>query len=192
MRKATYIQKLNYKDEQLCRILKASHHMSQKQVESIISKNRIQAYQHQGVLQKIHYIYQGRQHTAYELTSKGRSFIRKHFPQMGNYFYSSATAVRHNIRLAEQVMQHDRWLNERELRQELMSRIERIQDDEERFEQLRRLEHGEYSVPDGAYIDQDGDIVCVEITNENYPIEVIQAKEACSAALGASIRFVKQ
>ena len=192
MRKENYIQKLNCKDEQLCRILKASHHMSQSQVESIISKNRIRAYQHQGVLKKIHYIAQGRQHTAYELTTAGRNFIRKHYPEMGSYFYSSATAVRHNIRLAEQVMQHERWLNERELRQELMTRIERIQDDEERFEQLRRLESGEYSVPDGGYIDDDGSVVCIEITNESYTQEILETKEACSAALGASIRFIRQ
>ncbi len=192
MRKSNYIQKLSYKDAELCRVLKASHHMSREQVESIISKNRIASYQHQGVLKKIHYIHQGRQNTAYELTSSGRAFIRKNFPELGTYFYSSGTAVRHNIRLAEQIMQHDRWLNERELRQELYTRLERIQDDEERFEQLRRLEHGEYSVPDGAYYDDDGNIVCVEITNDNYTQEIIQAKEACSATLGASIRFVKQ
>ena len=80
MRKQVYIQKLNYRDERFCTILKNCHHMSREQVLSLISPNRLQAYQKQGLVRKLHYIYQRKQRTAYELTDKGSEWIRKNLP----------------------------------------------------------------------------------------------------------------
>ena len=100
-----------------------------------------------------------------------------------------------NIRLAEQVMAHSlehgrTWLNERDLRQELMQRIERTEG-EERFTLLRQLERGELSVPDGGYY-EDGQLYTVEIYNENYTAEILAAKDLCAQTLGASLRLVRQ
>lgn len=195
MRKKEYIQRLNYRDERFCYIMKNCHHMSREQVLAVLSQNRLLAYQHQGLIRKLHYIYQSRQQTAYELTDKGRSWIRKNLPQLGPNFYISGTAVRHNIRLAEQVMTHSlehgrTWLNERDLRQELMQRIERTEG-EERFTLLRQLERGELSVPDGGYY-EDGQLYTVEIYNANYTAEQLAAKDLCAQTLGASLRLVHQ
>ena len=195
MRKTEYIQKLNYRDERFCYILKNCHHMSREQALAVVSQTRLLAYQHQGLVRKLHYIYQSKQRTAYELTDKGRRWVRKNLPQLGSNFYVSGTAVRHNIRLAEQVMQHSMehgrtWLNERDLREELMQRIERTEG-EERFALLGRLERGELSVPDGGYY-EDGQLCTVEVYNENYTAEVLAAKDLCAQALGASLRLVRQ
>lgn len=195
MRKKEYIQRLNYRDERFCYIMKNCHHMSREQVLAVLSQNRLLAYQHQGLIRKLHYIYQSRQQTAYELTDKGRSWIRKNLPQLGPNFYISGTAVRHNICLAEQVMTHSlehgrTWLNERDLRQELMQRIERTEG-EERFTLLRQLERGELSVPDGGYY-EDGQLYTVEIYNANYTAEQLAAKDLCAQTLGASLRLVHQ
>lgn len=195
MRQKTYIQKLNRHDEQLCSILKNSHHMSREQALKVVSPNRLLSYQKEGVIRKLHYIYQSKQRTAYELTDKGRSWIRTNLPQLGPNFYVSGTAVRHNIRLAEQVMQHSMehgrtWLNERDLREELMQRIERTEG-EEHYALLARLERGELSVPDGGYY-EDGQLCTVEIYNDNYTAEVLAAKDLCAQALGASLRLVRQ
>ena len=195
MRKSEYIQKLNYRDERFCYILKNCHHMSREQALAVVSQTRLLAYQHQGLVRKLHYIYQSKQRTAYELTDKGRRWVRKNLPQLGSNFYVSGTAVRHNIRLAEQVMQHSMehgrtWLNERDLREELMQRIERTEG-EERFALLGRLERGELSVPDGGYY-EDGQLCTVEVYNENYTAEVLAAKDLCAQALGASLRLVRQ
>ena len=195
MRKQVYIQKLNYRDERFCTILQNCHHMSREQVLSLISPNRLQAYQKQGLVRKLHYIYQSKQRTAYELTDKGRDWIRKNLPQLGPNFYVCGTAVRHNIRLAEQVMEHTMehgrtWLNERDLRQELMQRIERTEG-EERFALMRQLERGELSVPDGGYY-EDGQLYTVEIYNRNYSAETLAAKGLCAQTLGANLRFIHQ
>ena len=72
MRKTEYIQKLNYRDERFCYILKNCHHMSREQALVVVSQTRLLAYQHQGLVRKLHYIYQSKQRTAYKLTDKGR------------------------------------------------------------------------------------------------------------------------
>ena len=195
MRKKEYIQRLSYHDERFCYVMKNCHHMSREQVLAVLTQNRLLAYQNQGLIRKLHYIYHSKQHTAYELTDKGRSWIRKNLPQLGPNFYVSGTAVRHNVRLAEQVMarslEHGRtWLNERDLRQELVQRIEHTEG-EERFALLRQLERGELSVPDGGYY-EDGQLYTVEIYNENYTAEVLAAKDLCAQTLGASLRLVRQ
>ena len=195
MRKKEYIQRLNYRDEQFCYILKNSHHMSREQVLAVISQHRLQAYQNQGLIRKLHFIYCSKKHIGYELTDRGRSWIRKNLPQLGPNFYVSGTAVRHNIRLAEQVMYHTMerghtWLNERDLRQELMQRIERTEG-EEHFALMRQLERGELSVPDGGYY-EDGQLYTMEIYNDNYTVEQLSAKDLCAQTLGASLRLVHQ
>ena len=195
MRKSEYIQKLNYRDERFCYIMKNCHHMSREQALEILSKNRLLSYEKQGLVRRLHFIYHSRQKSAIELTDKGRSWIRKNLPQLGSNFYVSGTAVRHNIRLAEQVMAHSlehgrTWLNERDLRQELMQRIERMEG-EERFTLLRQLERGELSVPDGGYY-EDGQLYTVEIYNDNYTAEVLAAKDLCAQTLGASLCLVRQ
>ena len=195
MRKKEYIQRLSYHDERFCYIMKNCHHMSREQVLEVISPHRLRSYQHQGLIRKLHFIQCSRQKTAYELTDRGRSWIRKNLPQLGPNFYISGTAVRHNICLAEQVMAHSlehgrTWLNERDLRQELMQRIERTEG-EERFTLLRQLERGELSVPDGGYY-EDGQLYTVEIYNDNYSAEILAAKDLCAQTLGASLRLVRQ
>ena len=194
MRKKEYIQRLNYRDERFCRIIKNCQHMSREQVLSVLSLNRLQAYQKQGLVRKLHYIYHSKQRTAYELTDKGCRWIKRNLPQLGPNFYSSGTAVRHNISLAEQVMAHMEhgrtWLNERDLQQELMQRIERTEG-EERFSLLNKLERGELSAPDGGYY-EDGQLYTVEIYNNNYTAEQLAAKELYAQTLGASLRFIYQ
>ena len=88
-------------------------------------------------------------------------------------------------------MEHGRtWLNERDLRQELMQRIERTEG-EERFALMRQLERGELSVPDGGYY-EDGQLYTVEIYNRNYSAETLAAKDLCAQTLGANLRFIHQ
>lgn len=190
MRKQQYIVQLSHKDEKFLTVLKSSQHISKETALSIVSANRLRNYQSQGIIKKLHYIEKGRQQTAFELTSKGRTFVRQHY-QGSNNFYQSSTAVRHNIRLAEQIANHHQtWLNERDLRQELMEQIERLPP-EQRFELLAKLERGEISLPDGGYRNEHGELVCVEIINSNYGTEQIVAKEAAAELLGASLDFVR-
>lgn len=195
MRKKDYVVKLNYKDEKFSFVAKNCQHLSQNQILSIVSKNRLQSYIHQGIVKKLHYICNSKQSTAYELTHKGREWIRQNYPQFGSDFYISTTAIRHNIRLAEQVLEHYSqdgytWLNERNLRSILMERIERAEETE-RLAILSKLENNELSVPDGGYY-VDGQLVCIEVYNDNYTSEILAAKQECASVLGGSLKLVHQ
>ena len=191
MRKQQYIVQLNHKDEKFLTVLKCSQHISRETALSIVSQNRLRNYQSQGIIKKVHYIEKGRQHTAYELTPKGRTFYRQHY-QGSNNFYQSSTAVKHNVRLADEVARHhSSWVNERELRQELLDRIERMPA-EQRFELMGKLERGEISLPDGAYRAENGELICVEIINSHYGTDQIEAKEAAAEILGTHLEFVRQ
>ena len=190
MRKQNYIVQLNHKDEKFLTVLKSSQHISKETALSIVSSNRLRNYQQQGIIKKLHYIEKGRQKTAYELTPKGRSFYKQNYNGSNN-FYQSSTAVKHNVRLADEIVRHhNSWLNERDLREELMRLIEQLPPDR-RFETLARLERGEISLPDGAYRGEQGELICVEIINSNYGTEQIVAKETAAEILGASLDFVR-
>ena len=193
MRKKDYIVQLNYKDEKFCYVMKACQHISREQALSLITAGRLKSYQTQGLVRKVHYINKGKQSNVYDLTAKGRDWIKHHYPDMGKNFYLSSCAVHHNIALANQVIQREQqrdWLTERDLRQELLDHIDRASP-EERFRLLGRLERGEISIPDGGYR-EGGELYCVEIINENYGQAQIQAKTEYAEVMGADLSFVRQ
>ncbi len=194
MRSKNYISRLSEKDERFCFVLKSSHNISEAAALGLISKHRLESYRKQGVIKKIHYIHNNRQHSGYMLTGKGINWIKAKFPQLGDNFYQAGTAVRHNMLLAEHVIQHSQdreWLNERDLRDELYSRLDQLTDPEERFRVLSRLERGEISVPDGGYVD-NGELHCIEIVTNNYTAATLESKAAFGEFMGCSIDYIRQ
>ena len=94
MRKQEYLKQVSAKDRELLRVMKSCQHLSAEQIQRLISKNRVQSYQKQGLIRKVHYIKQLKQMTAYELTPKGRAWMCKHLPELGSRYYTCPTAVR--------------------------------------------------------------------------------------------------
>lgn len=192
-RKEHYINQINHKDETLLNILKNCQHISQEQALLIVSRSRLDNFCKEGVLAKVHYIDSGRQASAYELTHKGRKFISQKLPHLvTGGFYQSRTAVKHNIALAGQIMEHSqsRWINERELREMMAERI--VDAEDLRWHYMRMLENHQISPTDGAFINEQGEICLVEIINDNYGTEQIAAKEAFAEVMNASIQFIRQ
>lgn len=193
MRREHYINRIDGKDEQLLNLLRNCQHISLEQGLQIVSRSRLENYCKEGVLTKVRYISSGRQKTAYELTHKGRKFISQKCPHLvqGGY-YQSRTAVKHNIRLASQIMEHSqsRWLNERELREMMADKIVNAED--LRWHYMRMLENHQISPTDGGFINENGDLCLIEITNDNYTAEHIAAKETFAEVMGASIQFIRQ
>lgn len=194
-RQAHYISRLSSKDEKLLYVLKNAQHVSQAQILLMITRSRVENFLKEGVIRKVHYIADGRQQTAYELTRKGQQFIKERYPQWGNAFYSSGTAIRHNIELASQVMLHadtKTWINERELRNIVIDRI--VDSGEMRFHYLQQMENRELSIPDGAIVNREtGQIEeLIEIVNDNYGNPELAAKEIAADVLGVSVSFVRQ
>lgn len=191
-RKEHYINRLSHKDEALLRILKDSQHISKEQALLYISRSRLENYCKEGVLIKKHYMDSNCQKTAYELTSFGRKFIVKNYPHFAGGFYQSSRAIKHNLALAQQIIEHaqSRWFNERELREMMAERV--VDAGDMRWHYLQMLEHNGISPTDGAYVNEQGEICLVEIINGNYGAEQIAAKEAFAEVMHASIQFVRQ
>lgn len=191
MRKSSYLKKLNYKDERLCCIVKNSNHISLAQALLIVSRNRLESYEKQGVLKKLHYMDNNKKEIVYELTKQGRAWISRNFNHLRGNFYTSSTAVQHNIALAQQLIErpYSQWYNERDLREIL---IQEIEQSDNRWEYMRQLENGQISVPDGGYRNEDGSIECIEVINENYTSTQLQAKANFQAITNMQITYIKQ
>ena len=191
MRKSNYLLQLNYKDELLCRVVKNSHHISQKQALLIISRNRLANYQKQGVFKKLHYMDNNKKEIIYELTKKGRNWISRNFSHLQGNFYTASTAPLHNTVLAKQIIERPnaKWLNERDLREILIREIEQS---DNRWELMRMLERGEISVPDAGVIDEDGNIEAIEITNSNYTSTQLQYKANFQSITNIPITYITQ
>lgn len=191
MRKSNYLTKLNYKDEKLCSVVKNSQHISQAQALLIVSRNRLDSYEKEGVLTKLHYMDNNRKEIVYQLTAEGKKWISHNFSHLQGNFYTSTTAIQHNIALAKEIIDrpYTQWYTERDLRELLIREIEQS---DNRWELMRMLETGQISVPDGAYITADGSMECIEITNENYTSSQIAAKERFGEITNLPITYIKQ
>lgn len=191
MRKSNYLIQLNYKDGNFCKILKNSHHISENSALLVVSRNRLDSYVKQSILKKLYYVDNNRKEIVFELTKKGRDWISHNFPQLRGNFYTSATAIQHNVTLAKQIMEHSfsPWLNERDLREILLTEIQKA---ENSWELFRMLENGEISVPDGAFINGQGNIEAIEVINENYTSTMLQSKDNFSKICNIPITYIKQ
>ena len=191
MRKSEYLTKLNYKDERLCYLLKNANHISQAQALLIVSRNRLENYEKQGVLKKLYFMDNNRKEIVYELTQYGREWVSKNFSNLRGNFYTS-TGILHDVALAQEVIERThsncQWYTERDLRELL---IREIQQSDNRWELMRMLENGQISVPDGGYI-HDGSIECVEIINENYTSSHLAAKDRFQSITNIPITYIKQ
>ena len=190
MRKPSYLTKLNFKDEKLCSVVKNSQHISQAQALLIVSRNRLDSYEKEGVLAKLHYMDNNRKEIVYQLTPEGKKWISRNFSHLQGTFYTSTTAIQHNIALAKEIIDrpYTQWYTERDLRELLIREIEQS---DNRWELMRMLENGQISVPDGAYV-HNGSIECIEIINENYTSSQIAAKEKFGEITNIHITFIKQ
>lgn len=197
-RKANYIVKLQATDERLCKLLKYTQHISHKQANDMGIKNhRIKNYIKQGVIKKIHYVENGKKQTAYELTKQGRSFINKNFPHLrGNYYTTSSSSVRHNLKLTEiaqrELKEGRELLTERDLREYFINRIMSIDDTLERDRLMRSYESREISMPDIGVIREDGVIQCYEVINENYTSQILECKANYEVATSIPITYIRQ
>lgn len=191
MRKSNYLNKLNHKDELLCKVVKNSHHISQAQALLIISRNRLDSFEKQGVLKKLHYMDNNKTEIIYELSKKGRDWISRNFSHLQGNFYTASTAHQHNIILAQQIINrpYSKWLNERDLKQILIKSIEQS---DNRWELMRQLENGQISVADGGYLNEDGSIECIEVINSNYTSSQLQAKANFQSITNIPITYIKQ
>lgn len=194
MRHKNYVQQINHKDIRLFHALRCCNHLSKEQATSLVSQNRINSFIKQGVILQVRSVRRGMVTTAYAVTPKGRDWAARNIPTLRDTnWYTSATAVEHNIRLAERYIKIQQEqpqsliLTENDLRSFLIRQLEEREDRNQLIEDLRE---GRLSVPDLGYM-RDGVIYCVEVVTENYTSANLAAKAAFSEVTGAPIEYLK-
>ena len=188
------------KDIQALSVLGHSGSISRSSLHTLgISDNRIKCYQ-KSLIKKIEYPekYGQGSRECFVLTKTGQDFLRKecHIDKS----VSNGESYHHNENVSRWVANNlnkeeiGTLLNERQIRDILEDHLTqyREQGDYERYNELyEKLEQGQLSCPDIAYISSTtGHMVCIEITTSSYKDSDIEAKELCADVLGTEIQFV--
>lgn len=123
--------------------------------------------------------------------NKGRTYAKNNFDSV----YSSQH-TRHDIELQRQYSnlsqeQQNNWINENQFRQIVQSRIDEIDNVDERTYYQEELNQGNLSMPDGGYFTESGTIECIEIITNSYGQLDIEHKQNTISFLGASCNFIK-
>ncbi|CAB1244189.1 protein of unknown function [Ruminococcaceae bacterium BL-6] len=195
-RRKSYIKQLNARDQKILSAFYCCQHLSQQQITSIVTKNRLKSYIKQGIVVKQNYIPKhvgDSAHPVYALTKSGRQYIRCHISKMRNTApYHSSSAPAHNIRLSEIYLsetknENAQWLTERDLQQLFLDTIQGREDERELLDALRTHT---LSPPDGAVL-CNGEVTLIEIVSVNYSQEEISAKQTYSDYMSMPIEFYR-
>lgn len=188
------------KDIQALSVLGHSGSISHESLHALgISENRIKCYQ-KSLIKKIEYPekYGQGARECFVLTKTGQDFIKNecHIDKA----VSNGESYNHNENVSRWIANNltkqeiGTLLNERQIRDILEDHLAqyREQGDYERYNELyEKLEQGQLSCPDIAYISSTtGQMVCIEITTSSYKDSDIEAKELCADELGVEIQFV--
>lgn len=188
------------KDVQALSVLAHSGSISRESLHKLgITDNRIRSFQ-KSIIKKVEYPekYGEGSRECFVLTKTGMNFIKAecHIDKA----VSNGESYHHNENcsrwIAENLNKQEiaTLLNERQIRDIIEDHLAqyREQGDYERYNELyERLEQGQLSCPDIAYISSStGQMVCIEITTSSYRESDIEAKEICADELGVEIHFV--
>lgn len=134
--------------------------------------------------------------TIYKLTDTGRRKCRE-MCNVGSSYKSSAT--RHDLALADTYVQlqkqglTERWFTEQDWRYKLEDQIDQLRElgkerEADRIEEAWK--NKEISVPDGGYINAEGQLVAVEIITRSYKQEQIDAKHEFVQVMGVEYQEI--
>ncbi|MEG2848177.1 MAG: hypothetical protein RR904_05365 [Bacilli bacterium] len=192
-----YIKNLFERDKDMFHMLNKCGNADHDQMKQIgLSERRIKDMQREKLIEKTYYS-QSKQDEknikAYQLTDKGKSLIEREY---GLANHNQSVSVRHNIDVANKYLnlekeERETVLNERELRDMFLEKLEEIRDhDQERYDQLyEQLEQGQISMPDIAYTSVEGVQMAFETVTDNYGNAEIQAKEEACTVLELNLKI---
>lgn len=185
-RKEHYLQ-IKEQDRETYNLLLNCRHVTQEQLRTYSSTNRINSYLKEKLIEKVDIA----DLRIYRLTNKGYREFEKVLGRENCRYHSNS--ILHDIKLAEKYIQvHERneavrWRNEEDLKREKNQLLEQLREERD-FERIERLE--KVSVPDCSYSSGDFDI-CYEVITDNYSNIDIQAKIDYCREFHTSITFDK-
>lgn len=192
-----YIKNLFERDKDMFHMLNKCGNADHQQMKQIgLSERRIKDMQREKLIEKTYYAEHKQDEKnikAYQLTDKGKSLIEREY---GLANHNQSVSVRHNIDVANKYLQLEKEeretvINERELRDLFLEKLEEIRDhDEQRYKELyEQLEDNRISMPDIAYTTTEGVTMAFETVTDNYGNTEIQAKEEACTVLELNLEI---
>ena len=185
-RKVHYLQ-IKEQDREAYNLLLNCRHVTQEQLRTYSSTNRINSYLKEKLIEKIDIA----DLRVYRLTQKGYKEFEKTLGRENCRYHSNS--ILHDIKLAERYIQvHERyedarWKNEEDLKREKNQLLEQLREERD-FERIERIE--KVSVPDCSYSSSlEGQDICYEVVTDNYSNIDIQAKIDYCREFNTSISF---
>lgn len=181
------ISKINFRDIQAFNGLRLCGYALRIDMESIVSRNRVDTMIRQGYIESKTDI-KGREVLTY--TDKGKSFMKQLDSLQGRAFYSKQNAT-HDTALFQKYValspsERMSCLSEGETRDRYQEALDSMRSQGE-----QAWEHARTSVPDLSYTRDTGEVACIEIATSNYTQDKIEAKFAFSQAIGAELELTK-
>lgn len=176
--------KLSYKDIRVLQGFRVAGNMNEESMSRMISRNRIDTFRKEGIIQRISYqdkyIDDEKNSYTYRLTNYGKDFCRDEL-HMRN-FANGRHSERHNTALGDiyskleagEQMSCKNELDERDILNARLLELREtsIEDAYKLQEQMKSI-----SLVDMYYTTQEGESVCVEIITNAYSQETIELKE---------------
>lgn len=192
-----YIKNLFERDKDMFQMLNKCGNADHNQMKQIgLSERRIKDMCREKLIEKTYFseTKQSEKNTkAYQLTDKGKNLIEREY---GLANHNQSQSVRHNIDVANKYLslekeERETVLNERELRDLFLEKLEEIRDqDEQRYKELyEQLEDNRISMPDIAYTSVEGVTMAYETVTDNYGNAEIQAKEEACTVLELNLEI---
>lgn len=198
-RKASYINKLTSKDQNLLQAFRNVGYLSKRHVKEDIglADKRILNFQRDGYVERCAYYNRQTKEAEhiYRLTDKGKELCSTQL-NIANFYKSSS--ARHDLALADKYFsfrQEERmtWMTEADLRDQFHQHIEALL---ERGEYIRAYDLQEglqeriISVPDGACV-KGGDVISIEVVTSSYGTVELNAKEFFVQEMGFNYETIK-
>lgn len=155
-----------------------------------IADSRLKNYARDGLVEKVAYKMKGgKSGEAYKFTKAGKQVAEQNWGIKDHYHAQSPA---HDIAIANKFVslseeQQWSWKTEDQLREQFEDRLQELRDQGEEetakiYEDM--LNDNRISMPDGAYINDQGIEVCYEVITHNYGQDELMAKEAAVQVLG--------
>lgn len=143
--------KVLYRDKRAFKSMFICGHVKHEQLLSIVSKNRIETYEKEGLIQKV--VSSNGKITAYKLSKKGRNFVDTRLGWQGAYVPKS---LEHDLILANKFFklsetQQESAKSETQVRNELKEKAFLLHDDKQKTETLLKYIEEQTSPVDFMY-----------------------------------------
>lgn len=186
-KKMNHIKVLTNADKNVLKGLYRTGRLNINHVNSLgVNNSRLKQHIKQGYIEKAEQYYDRKTKTTqviYKLTDKGKKICQEQC-NVGKVY--KAASCKHDLALADKYVElHkqglvDRWITEQDWRNKLADEIDRLRqigNNQEADRIQEEWDNKRISMPDGGYVNADGELVALEIITRNYSESDIEHKK---------------